>query len=58
MQRPMFAAARDVATSPSGCASRCNAVGENPRGKVTLEPRMVVEVSISGILTRTRGLIL
>ena len=36
MQTPYLAAARDVASSPSGCASFWDAVGLNPNGRETL----------------------
>lgn len=35
MQRPYFAAAREVASSPSGCASFIDAAGLKPNGSDT-----------------------
>lgn len=35
MQRPYFAAAREVASSPSGCASFIDAAGLKPNGSET-----------------------
>jgi hypothetical protein len=37
MAIPFLAAAREVATSPSGCASLCMAAGAKPNGKETFE---------------------
>lgn len=53
-----FAAARDVPSSPSGCASRCIAEGLKPRGIETLQPKSSWEMSMLSTLTRIRGLIL
>lgn len=35
MQIPNLAAARDVASSPSGCANLCEAAGLKPKGRLT-----------------------
>lgn len=44
MQIPNFAAARDVASSPSAWASFCDAVGLNPSGRDTYECNASVRI--------------
>mmetsp|Transcript_11366 Transcript_11366/g.25550 ORF Transcript_11366/g.25550 Transcript_11366/m.25550 type:complete len:250 (-) Transcript_11366:164-913(-) len=52
---PRLAAALAVASSPSGCAMRCIAVGATQMGDETLSPRMVVLVSIFETSRSTLG---
>lgn len=52
---PIFAAALDVAISPSGCASRCMAEGLRPQGKLALYPNKVALVSMLETFRRMRG---
>lgn len=58
MQMPCLAAARAVPTSPSGWANWCVAAGAKPNGKLTLSPKIELEVSMLATLTRMRGRIL
>jgi hypothetical protein len=58
IQMPYLAAARDVASSPSSCASLCMAAGANPRGKLVLHPNISPVWSTCSTLTNTRGRIL
>ena len=52
---PAAATARAMAGSPSGSASRWNAVGATSTGKATSVPRTVVAAETSPTSTRTRG---
>lgn len=59
MQIPDLAAAREVASSPSGCASWCEAVGLKPKGRVTYpnnrdEP-VLPNLSLCIIMTNLRA---
>lgn len=47
-----------LANSPSGCAIRCIAVGETPKGMDILFPRIVVLISLLLTFLKTRGRIL
>ena len=55
MRAPAFAAARAVATSPSGSISRCIAKGATPSGEETGVPSRVVAVLTSATSTSMRG---
>jgi hypothetical protein len=46
----------EVPISPSGCARRCMAAGENPKGKSTLLPHITVLVSMADTFLSIRGL--
>ena len=52
---PAAAAARAIATSPSGCATRWKATGATSTGSATSCPSTVVAVEASATSTRTRG---
>ena len=55
MSAPAFAAARAVATSPSGSISRCIANGATPSGEDTCVPSSVVAVLTAPTSTSMRG---
>lgn len=50
-----FAAALDVASSPSSCAILCIAAGENPSGMLTLAPKHSVDMSTCDTSMQMRG---
>ena len=52
---PTAAAARAIATSPSGSTSRCNATGATRKGIETSVPRTVVDALTEPTSTSTRG---
>jgi hypothetical protein len=55
MLTPFVAQAREVASSPSGCAIAWRPVGEMERGKAISRPKTVVVVVVFETSTRTRG---
>lgn len=55
---PAFAAALDVASSPSGCARQCIVVGLRAQGKLALYPKISAVESRLETLRRMRGWIL
>lgn len=52
---PFLAQAREVASSPSGCAMPWSPAGETHSGKAIWRSKTVVLVSVSATSTRTRG---
>lgn len=58
MGMPIFAAALEVAISPSGCANLCIADGLNPQGNVIFVPNISALVSRFETFRSTRGRIL
>ena len=52
---PAAAAARAIATSPSGSAARCSVIGAIPRGRSYVVPSRSVEVSTWRTSRRMRG---
>ena len=56
MVRPRAAAARAVASSPSGCASRCSDMGATITGAGQRRPSTETDASRSVMGTITRGL--
>jgi hypothetical protein len=55
MLTPFIAQAREVASSPSGCAIAWRPVGETERGKAISRPKTFVVVVVFETSTRTRG---
>lgn len=54
----IFAAALDVANSPSGCARQCIALGLNPHGNAISFPKILALVSTLETFRKMRGRIL
>ena len=55
MLTPLVAQAREVASSPSGCAIAWRPTGEMERGKAISRPKTFVVVVVFETSTRTRG---
>lgn len=55
---PIFAAALDVASSPSGCARQCIALGLKPQGNVIFLPKISALVSTLETFRKILGRIL